>query len=49
MDYFLSHDYIPIDILDIHRHEETLMQVDMMFMLRSAKYKFLGENDVIRV
>lgn len=49
MDYFLSHDYIPIDILDILRHEETLMQVDMMFMLRSAKYKFLGENDVIRV
>lgn len=49
IDYMKSYDYIPIDILDFHRHEETLMQVDMMFMLRSAKYKFLGENDVIRV
>lgn len=49
IDYMKSFDYIPIDILGVHRYEETLMQVDVMFMLRSAKYKFLGENDVIRV
>lgn len=49
IDYMRSFDYIPIDVFQIHRAEETLLQVDLMFMLRSAKYKFLGENNVIRV
>lgn len=49
MDFFKAHDYIPVDIFDMHRAEETLMQVDIMFMLREAKYRILGANDVIRV
>ena len=49
IDYMRSFDYTPIDVFQVHRAEETLLQVDVMFMLRSAKYKFLGENNVIRV
>jgi hypothetical protein len=49
MDFFKAHDYIPVDIFDMHRAEETLMQVDIMFMLRETKYRILGANDVIRV
>lgn len=49
MDYMRSFDYIPVELIGIHRSEETLMQVDIMFVLRSAKYEFLGTNSTIRV
>lgn len=49
MDFFKAHDYIPIDVFDIHRAEETLLQLDIMFMLRTAKHQFLGGNPTIRV
>lgn len=49
LDFFKSHDYIPIEVTQIHRAEDVILQIDLLFMLRSAKYKFLSENNVIRV
>lgn len=49
LDYFRAHDYIPIDIVEVHRGEETLIQLDILFALRSAKNKVLGANVQVRV
>jgi FkbM family methyltransferase len=49
VDAMRVNDYVPIDIIDIIRAEDTLLQVDVLFMLKSAKEKFLGVYDVIRV
>jgi|694.fasta_scaffold115127_6 FkbM family methyltransferase len=49
LEFFRSHDYIPVHLVDVIRAEETLIQLDMIFMKRSAKSQFLGENVAIRV
>ena len=49
LEFFKSHDYIPVDVLEVHRGEETLIQLDILFVLRSAKYQVLGPNRQVRV
>lgn len=49
LDFFKSHDYIPVEITQIHRAEDTLLQIDILYVLRSAKNQFLSQNSVIRV
>ena len=49
LDFFKSRDYIPIELIHVHRAENTILQMDFLFMLRSAKYQFLSQNQVIRV
>ena len=49
LDFFKSHDYIPVEVTQVHRAEDTILQIDLLFMLRSAKQQFLSENQVIRV
>ena len=49
LNFFREHDYIPVEVNEIHRAEDTVLQIDLIFMLRSAKNQFLGENRVIRV
>ena len=49
LNFFKSHDYIPVDVLEVHRGEETLIQLDVLFVLRSAKYQVLGKNQQVRV
>ena len=49
LEFFKAHDYIPIDVVEVHRGEETLIQLDMLFVLRSAKYQVLGANREVRV
>ena len=49
LEFFKSHDYIPVDVLEVHRGEETLIQLDILFILRSAKYHVLGPNRQVRV
>ena len=44
LDFFKRRNFIPIDIFQIHRDEETLLQVDIMFMQKSAKEKYLQPN-----
>ena len=49
LNFFRDHDYIPVDVNEIHRAEDTVLQIDLIFMLRSAKNEFLTKNQVIRV
>lgn len=44
IDFFKRRNFIPIDIFQIHRAEETLLQIDIMFMQKSAKEKYLQPN-----
>jgi FkbM family methyltransferase len=47
--FFSSYDYLPIDVIEVHRAEGILLQLDLIFMLRSTKTRILGENKTIRV
>lgn len=49
LEFFKSYDYIPVEITQVHRAEDTILQIDFLFVLRSAKYQFLIQNQVIRV
>lgn len=49
LEFFKDYDYIPVEVTQIHRAEDTVLQIDVLYMLRSAKNKFLSENDIIRV
>jgi len=49
LEFFRDHDYIPVELLEIHRAEGIVFQVDFAFMLRSAKNEFLGKEQTIRV
>ena len=49
LEFFKSHDYVPVELTQIHKAEDTLIQIDVLYMLRSAKQQFLSENKVIRV
>jgi FkbM family methyltransferase len=44
LEYFKSKDFLPIDILEIHRAEEFLLQMDIMFMKREVKEQYFGKN-----
>jgi len=48
IEYFKSKRFIPIDIFEIHKGEDTLIQVDIMFMKQSVKEQFLSPNKLIR-
>jgi FkbM family methyltransferase len=48
LNFFKKHKFIPIDILEKHHAENTLIQVDIMFMRYDAKQQYLGANDFIR-
>lgn len=49
LDFFRDHDYIPVEVIEIHRSEGIILQLDFAFMLRSAKNEFLGREEMIRV
>lgn len=48
LDFFKQRQYIPIDIFEIHRGEETLIQIDIMFMKKDTKDRILGSNISLR-
>jgi FkbM family methyltransferase len=48
IDFFKSHRYIPLDIVQKHIGEDTLVQVDILFMKESSKEKYLGPNFCFR-
>lgn len=49
LDFFRDHDYIPIEVIEIHKAEGIVLQLDFAFMLRSAKNEFLGREEMIRI
>jgi len=36
LEFFKSHDYIPVDVLEVHRGEETLIQLDILIIRYSV-------------
>lgn len=49
LSFFKKHDYIPVEVAQIHRAEDTVLQLDFVFVLRSAKERYLSSYDTIRV
>jgi len=39
-----SYGYIPTDVLEIHRSEEVLLQIDVMFIKAETKDRLFGKN-----
>jgi FkbM family methyltransferase len=48
LDYFRERRFVPVDIVEIHRSEATLLQVDLLFMRQEAKERILGPNHHVR-
>jgi len=48
LNFFKSKKFIPVTLLEVHIHESTLVQIDIMFMRKEAKERFLGPNVNIR-
>lgn len=48
LDFFKQREFIPIDVLEIHRGECTLIQIDIMFMKKESKERIFGPNNFIR-
>lgn len=48
LEYMKSKRFIPVDLLQIHNSENTLLQIDVMFMREDVKIKYLGPNKYIR-
>jgi len=46
--FMRSYDLIPIDVFEIHRAEEVLLQIDIMFIKQATKDKIFGKNVHIR-
>lgn len=49
LDFFKQRDFIPIDLLETHTFENTLVQVDLMFMRKPIKEQIFGQNKFIRL
>lgn len=48
LNFFKSKNFIPVDIFEIHRAEETLLQIDIMFVRKDIKDRYLEPNTSIR-
>lgn len=48
LEFFKQHRFVPIDILEKHHGEDTLIQMDIMFMRYDTKARLLGPNNLIR-
>lgn len=48
LNYFREKRFIPIDIFEKHIGEDTLVQIDILFMKEDTKYKLLGPNNSFR-
>lgn len=48
LDYFRMRKFLPVGLLETHYIENTLLQVDIMFMRQATKEKFLGANEFVR-
>ena len=47
IDFFKSKNFVPIDIVDIGRMEDTLVQIDVLFMHKDAKNKIFNPNKMV--
>jgi len=48
LDFFKSKNFIPVDLLEVHKFESMLLQVDIMFMRKEIKEQYMSPTDVFR-
>jgi FkbM family methyltransferase len=48
LEYFRTRNFIPVGMFEEHVIEDTLIQLDLLFMRADAKEKFLSPNEFIR-
>jgi FkbM family methyltransferase len=48
LNFFKSKMFIPVSVLEVHIHEATLVQIDIMFMRKETKDRLFGPNITIR-
>lgn len=46
--FFKEHNYVPIDIFEVHKAENIILQIDIMFMRNEEKERIFGKNEYIR-
>lgn len=49
LSFFKKNYFIPFDIYEIHRSEDTLLQIDIMFMRQNIKEKYFGSYQFIKI
>ena len=49
LDYFKSKNFIPVEVTEVHVGEDTLLQIDILFVRKDIKEKYLQPNNFIRV
>jgi FkbM family methyltransferase len=47
LDYMQNRGFIPMDLLEVHTSEQTLLQIDIMFIHKNTKEKIFGQNTYI--
>ena len=48
LDFMRSKFFIPVDVLEIHRSEGVLLQIDIMFLSKETHDKIYGKNVHVR-
>ena len=48
LNFFKKRMFIPVTLLEVHIHEATLVQIDIMFMRKETKERIFGPNVNIR-
>ena len=49
LDYFKSKSFIPVEVTEVHIGEDTVLQIDILFVRKDIKEKYLHPNNFIRV
>jgi FkbM family methyltransferase len=48
LDFLKKQNFVPVDIFEIHKQENLLMHIDIMFMKHETKEKYLGNDITMR-
>ena len=48
LEYFADHNYVPIDIFEIHKAEDVLIQIDILFMKKDVKDILVSPTKTLR-
>lgn len=48
LNYFKANNFVPFDVMEIHRMENVLVQIDILFVRSDFKNHFFGQTEMIR-
>lgn len=49
LEFFADNNYVPVNLFEIHRAEDILLQVDILFMRKDVKNAFVSPTETLRV